>query len=98
MFLKNNQENILMKGKIIDTNSTKVCTSIKKLLKINNNKNTEQNGGKHKCLVFMTLKLKTIHKCFFCPYKRHSSMLCFNILSPEYPWSHDAGKAGHACR
>ena len=23
------------------------------------------------------LKLKTIHKCFLCPYKRQSSMLCF---------------------
>ena len=24
-----------------------------------------------------TLKLKTIHNCFLCPYKRQSSMLCF---------------------
>ena len=29
-----------------------------------------------RCFV-MSLKLKTINKCFFCPYKRELSMLCF---------------------
>ena len=28
-----------------------------------------------------TLKLKTIHKCFLCPYKRQSSVLCFIAFS-----------------
>ena len=26
------------------------------------------------------LKLKTIHKCFLCPYKEQISMLCFIAL------------------
>ena len=26
------------------------------------------------------LKLKTIHKCFLCPYQRQSSMLCFTAF------------------
>ena len=29
------------------------------------------------CDLYSFLKLKTIHKCFLCPYQRQSSMLCF---------------------
>ena len=37
-----------------------------------------------------------IHKCFLCPYKRKSSMLCFIAFSiHEHLWSHGAGKACH---
>ena len=42
----------------------------------------------------MTLKLKTIHKCLVCPYKRQSSMLCFIAFKySRIPVSHDADKA-----
>ena len=44
----------------------------------------------------LKLKLKTIHKCFLCPYIRQFSMLCyiaFRFL--EHLWSQDAGKVSH---
>ena len=41
------------------------------------------------------LKLKTNYTCFFCPYERQSSMLCFIALPVKHMWSHYAGKACH---
>ena len=34
--------------------------------------------------VTTSLKLKTIHKCFLCPYKMQSSMLCFTAF--RFSW------------
>ena len=58
------------------------------------------------CAVFFTttfpfpaLKLKTIYKCFLCPYKRQSSMLCFiefrfsGIIKVTMQVKHAIGKA-----
>ena len=38
----------------------------------------DKSGGE---IAWTRLKQKTLHKCFLCPYKRQSSMLCFISFS-----------------